>query len=73
MTACPRPHCRGAVGATWTGNCHLCARPETPARAATAEEKHSRGRGAEQEPDYFSGIYRVGYVPTAEELSRAEW
>ena len=73
MCACPRTGCGGSVAADWDGTvvCHLCARTVPPARPPTAEERHSRGRGAEQEPDYFSGIYRIGYVPNRDEIRRA--
>ena len=73
MTGCPRRDCGGIVGATWSGNCTLCARSLTGTRPPTAEELHSRTRGGDQETDYFRGIYQVGYKPTHEELSRAVW
>ena len=75
MCACPRHGCGGSLMEDFDGRmaCHLCAWPVPPPRPPTAEEKRSRGRGAEQEPDYFSGIYHVDYVPTAEEMSRAIW
>ena len=57
----------------WHETCSLCARGLVDARPPTAEEKRSRGRGAEQEADYTAGIYAIDYVPTPEELSRAVW
>ena len=56
------------------GTCTLCARSEPPrARPPTAEEEHSRGSGMVTETNYQRGIYRVGYIPTEEEISRAKW
>ena len=73
MYACPRADCGGSVGVTWYGSCTLCARTPTGARPPTAEEEHSRGSGVVTETNYFRGIYAIGYIPTAEELSRAIW
>ena len=73
ITSCPRPDCGGTVGITWYNTCNLCGRGEIAARPPTASEKRSRGRGADRETDYTSGIYRIGYIPTAEELTRAIW
>ena len=73
MIACPRLHCNGTLG-IMGDTCSLCARTVPPARAPTVAEKHSRGRGAEQEADYFSGIYATDYVPTRDEITRArDW
>ena len=64
--------CGGSVGIMASGVCTMCGRPaEGGPRPPTAEEKRSRGRGAEQEADYTAGIYAIDYVPTPEELSRA--
>ena len=72
MQPCPRPGCGGSVGVfAWHDTCSLCARGLVDPRPPTAEEKRSRGRGAEQPTDYAAGIYAIGYVPTQEELSRA--
>ena len=74
MTACPRRNCRGSLGVTWYETCSLCARPLAGgARPPSAFQMHSRGAGIVTEPNYFAGIYRIGYVPTPEELSRAVW
>ena len=53
--------------------CSLCARADTLPRPPTAEEEHSRGSGVVTETDYFSGIYAIGYVPTRDEITRANW
>ena len=74
MTACPRRHCRGSLGVTWYETCSLCARGETPARPPSAFQMHSRGSGIVTEPNYFTGIYAIGYVPTRDEITRArDW
>ena len=55
-----------------SGNCSLCARPATGGpRPPTAEEIHSRGSGVVTETSYQKGIYRIGYIPTRDELTRA--
>ena len=74
MQPCPRPGCGGSVGVfAWHDEtCSLCARGVVDPRPPTAEEKHSRA-GVVTETNYLKGIYRIGYVPTAEELSRAVW
>ena len=61
LNACPRG-CGGTVVESVDGSatCTLCARGEIVARPPTAEEKRSRGRGAEQETDYSVGIYAIG-------------
>ena len=44
----------------WHDTCSLCARGLTDPRPPAADERHSRGRGAEQETDYTVGIYAIG-------------
>jgi hypothetical protein len=72
--ACQRGACGGSMVKDGYGTtCSLCARADTLPRPPTAEEKWSRGRGAEQPTDYTAGIYAIDYVPTVDELSRAVW
>ena len=55
-----------------SGNCHLCARPALGGpHPATAEDKGSWKPEPKQETNYFSGIYRIAYVPTRDEMTRA--
>ena len=75
MTACPRRDCGGTLGIFSYGTtCHQCARGEVAARPPSAFQMHSRGAGIVTEPNYFGGIYAIGYVPTRDELTRArDW
>ena len=70
MTACPRDYCGGSR-LLYGGlvQCVLCARGEVLARPPTAEEKAQQ----QNETNYFSGIYAVGFVPTVDDLTRAIW
>ena len=72
MTSCPRQNCRGSLFVTWQLNCTQCARGETPPHPPSAYQRHSRGSGVVTETNYFAGIYRVGYVPTADDITRAK-
>ena len=75
LNACPRRGCGGSMVADWHGGmaCTLCARAERGARPPTAEELRSRGSGMVTETNYQKGIYRIGYIPTIDELTRADW
>ena len=73
MYACRRRDCGGTVGITWGGECTLCARGEIIARPPTAKEAGDKRLEKPNVTDYFSGVYAIGYIPTIDELTRADW
>ena len=65
--------CGGSVGIMASGVCTMCGRPaEGGPRPPTAEEIHSSSI-PDYQTNYQKGIYRIGYVPTVDELTRAVW
>ena len=75
VASCARLHCNGTMCRARDGStsCHLCGRADVATRAPTAEERSVQWRGTAQSTDYQRGVYQIGYVPSAEELSRAIW
>ena len=72
MQACTRRFCGGAL-VTWHEGCTLCGRTATGPRPPTAKEAGDKRLEKPNVTDYFTGVYHVDYVPSAEELSQAIW